>query len=470
MKELLNYLCKFFIYKFNMKWGEIMKKFSKVLLIMGLIMMIMSQSVMADSSTVSSEVKRAESPSAWAIWDIQMSNVYNLGTIENYKNYTNVVISDQFLAIEESFESRFNVTDESKLSKDVNITRGNVVEEFYDIIQATLELENLDGDTKNEALTYFIDQGLINGRGNDNYALEDECTNQEMLVLAKRVYDHLIYSLELDAKGAFWTVNDEDNTVYLLGSIHATDGSVYPMSKEILDAFNSSSALAVEANILSPSQEDTAYIQQIMMLEGDTTIDQLISEDTYKKYVEILSPYGIAPEVYNKLKPWYGAMVVQNLQMANQSYNAAMGVDLYFLSMATGRKSIIELEGIKYQIDMFDSFSAELQEGYLMSVLEGEEASNDLMGQMLKDWKSGDMEDLEQLVFAETEEESELEKEFNEKLWDVRNAHMVEKVLDMLEQDSENDYFLVVGAGHMLNDNGIVESLRNLGYEVEQVK
>ncbi len=40
----------------------------------------------------------------------------------------------------------------------------------------------------------------------------------------------------------------------------------------------------------------------------------------------------------------------------------------------------------------------------------------------------------------------------------------------MLQEDTENDYFVIVGAGHMLNYNGIVELLIKAGFTVEQVK
>lgn len=466
---------------------------------------LMSQSVLAAEPAT----KVAESPSMWAMWDVQMAYTYGIGTAETYQSYSKEIANAAFLTVESSFEKKFNVVDSTKLATKTAVTRGQVINELYDIIK--LALVNTKVDLKSNAMDYFVSNGLVNGRANKAMLLDKTCTNQEMLVLSKRVYDHVVYTLDLDAKGAFWKVSDGDNTVYLLGSVHVTDGSVYPLNKEIINDFISADALVVEANILVSSPEDTAYIQKLVMLDGTKTIDQLISKETYQKYEAAMKALQVAPEVYNKLKPWYAALLLQNTQLTADSYTG-MGIDVYFLSMATGWKPIIELEGARYQLDMFDGFSPALQEEYLASTLAAgdsttttggaittnstssalttnttnsavttngaiattnsavtTEADTDIVGDILKSWKAGDMTELEKMIFAQ-EATTASEKELNDKIWTIRNANMVKKIQDMLVKDSEKDYFVVVGAGHMLNDNGIVSELRKLGYTVEQVK
>lgn len=439
-----------------------MKKINKVISILIAMVILTSVSIYGEETQV------AETPSIWAIWDVQMSNTYGLGDMDSYNNYKDTVKGSEFLTIQSSFETKFEVIDENKVMDDSSLTRGEVIKELYDIIGLALDI-NASEISNEDALNYFVDNELIAGRSNGDYALNKKCTKEEMFVFSKRVYDYLIYSLNLDSKGMFWEVSDEDNTVYLLGSVHVTDGSVYPMNKYILDSFINSDFLVVEANILEPKAEDMLYIQEKMMLQEGTTIDELISKETYDAYVESVSVTGIAPEIYNSLKPWYAAMLIQNLSMAKADYSGSLGIDIYFLSMAYNWKPIVELEGIKYQIDMFDSFSKELQEAYLLGVLEGEDSTQETMDDMLLKWKNGDAKGLEELVFS-TEATSGVDKEFNEKLWDIRNANMVESIEEYLSTDSENDYFVVVGAGHMLNHNGIVSGLIDLGYTVEQVK
>ncbi len=415
------------------------------------------------AGTVQAPAASQDTPAGWAAWDVQMMNTYKLANAGILKQFTDVIQGSQFLSIQQGFEKVFNVTDTTKVEAQQSMTRGKVVEELYDIIQLVLKLEDQD------AVKYFEQNGLIRGNGT-GYALDNSCTVQELLVFSRRVYDLLIYAQGMDAKGAFWKVSDEDNTVYLLGSIHATDGSVYPMSKAILDGFADSESLVVEANTLVHNQEEAAYMQQKMMYTDGTTIDKVLSREVYDKYAALMQAAGMQPEVYNVLKPWAAASVAMVLNMSTSSIEASMGIDVYFLNLAyMNAKPIVEMEGIKFQTDMFESFTPQLQEMYLASMLEGGTESNETLLKMIQSWKVGDMETLEGMVFGQ-EAQTDTDREFNEKLFDIRNANMVVKCQEMLTKDTENDYFVVVGAGHMLNDNGIVEELKKLGYTVEQVK
>ncbi|MBN2221547.1 MAG: TraB/GumN family protein, partial [Vallitaleaceae bacterium] len=435
------------------------KKLSKKVIALALAMGMAIVPVAAEeTSAAETTAQVAESPAAWAIWDVQMTYTYGLGDESTYTGYAAELVGNELSLLESGIESRFSLDEEAVNIGEVK-TRGDVVVALYDFINSALEIEgNADVDT---ALAYFVENGLVNGRVSGDYDLDASCTKQEMLVFANRAYEHMVYALGDEGKGAFWTVSDEDNTVYLLGSIHVADGSVYPLSKEILNSFAASDALVVEANVLMTNPEDVAYVQEIMYLEEGTTLDQLISEESYTAFAQIMDGYGIPKEMYSLFKPWYAAILVQNLTMTTD-YSATMGIDMYFLQLAYNWKPIIELEGVKYQMDMFDGFSPELQEGYLVGALSGEETTNDQLAQMLGYWKTGNVEDLKAMVFAEVDE-TEIEKEFNEKLWDVRDQHMGESVAAMLSEDTEKDYFVIVGAGHMISDTGIVQYLQSLG-------
>jgi len=449
-----------------------MKRISQVMSLVLIISLLMSQLVLGEevqweSAPVPTLISApTDAPSPWAAWEVQMAGVYGLGNEMTYEGYQTEATALQLLAIEASFERTFKVNDVDKIDVDKAITRGDAVKELYDVISLVLNVEK--EATLEVASEYFVANTIIRGRSEGNLALEENCTTQELIIFAKRAYDHTVYALGEDSKGCYWKVSDEDNTVYLLGSIHVTDGSAYPLSKVIMNDFVVADYLAVEANVLVLKPEDTAYIQQIVMLEGDVTLDQLISEENYAAYAEIVSAIGLTEEVYNKFKPWYAAILIQTLLMSEESLEGSMGIDVYFLAAATGWKPIIELESVKYQMDLFDSFSNELQESYLAGVLEGDTESIDAVKDMLAYWKDGNVDELAKMLVVD-EDGDAVSAEFNEKLFTTRNANMLKQVQDMLIKDSENDYFVVVGAGHMVNETGIVQGLRDLGYEVELI-
>jgi len=411
-----------------------------------------------------------DNPSDWAAWNIQMANIYGIGNEALYTAYQTVISPEEFLQVLFSLEYRFQVLDKTKMSILQPMTKGVVIKELYDIAQLAL---GLSGDDDLESATEFmVDNGIVNGDGSKSINSSQLCTKQEAIVMAKRLFDFLAYERDEDSKGCFWKVTDDNNSVYLLGSIHVSDGSIFPMSKAIMNGFIDSDVLAVEANITQTNSEDQEAINQMVYLEEGVHLNQLISEDNYNKFAEIMESYGVTEDVYNQLKPWYAGLLVQNIQMSKQDLQSGLGVDVYFLSAATGWKPIVELEGTLPQLKMIDSFSPKLQEGFLQGILNGQESdeSVDTINSMLESWKNGDAEGIEEYINAMNSSDDPLTEEYNEKLFGVRNASMSEKVVDMLENGGEKDYFVVVGAGHMVTDTGIVQRLKDLGYEVEQIK
>jgi len=63
---------------------------------------------------------------------------------------------------------------------------------------------------------------------------------------------------------------------------------------------------------------------QRAMYADENTLEKNVPEELYKKFVEFVTPYGIQEEVYSKLKPWYAALLVQNLQLMDNSYSGSL--------------------------------------------------------------------------------------------------------------------------------------------------
>ena len=61
-------------------------------------------------------------------------------------------------------------------------------------------------------------------------------------------------------------------------------------------------------------------------------------------------------------------------------------------------------------------------------------------------------------------------KEFNHIFWNTRNNNMFDKTMEYLLDPANKTYFIVVGAGHMGGDSGIITQLKKSGVNVEQVK
>jgi uncharacterized protein YbaP (TraB family) len=162
-----------------------------------------------------------------------------------------------------------------------------------------------------------------------------------------------------------------------------------------------------------------------------------------------------------------------------------MGVDMRFLLKAGIKgKTILELESIKFQVDMFASFSPELQEsmliGSLISGMQDETTSKEeqvaavqaQLLEMLKMWKDGSEVELTEYLGLDEDLQSDdpLVQEYNNKMIVDRNKAMAENIIKYLTGPQDGgDYFVVVGAAHLLGEVGLVQLLTDAGYTVERI-
>lgn len=132
--------------------------------------------------------------------------------------------------------------------------------------------------------------------------------------------------------GFLWKVENNGNTVYLLGSIHVANDKMYPLRPEIEAAFEASQYLGVEVDI---SKIDQAEIQKFILEKGSytdgTKLKDHVSADTYNKVTQLLKANGLAENAFDSFKPWVVTQGVSSLQMQVTSYTADTGIDLYFL-------------------------------------------------------------------------------------------------------------------------------------------
>ena len=416
--------------------------------------------------------------SVWSVWTLNEGENYHIFPMEWYYDSFQKEITDERLEVllqgvsnkfaSLGLEVKKDYTNEPIKDKR---TRRGVVEALFST------LEKYEGIESSSGVEYFEQQGLLLGT-KQGLELDSVCTTEQAVVLATRFIEHTYKGLGAGAKGFTWQVKKGGNTVYLLGSIHVGTSDMYPLNSDLKEAFSKADTLVVEANILAQDEQMNQFIQMAMYSDG-TTIKDHISKDTYDKLVKVLPTFKLSEDQMGQFKPWSVANDLNTINMSQSgtiegSQEAATrGVDMYFLLRGMGEeKSTVELEGLIYQAQLFDNLSAEYQEDYLNTVLDGilnpgvgeEISQTDLVAAWQQDWISGDIEGFKASYGKLMEGDSD---ELTEMLFGVRDKDMAEKIAKMLEQEGENTYFVVVGAGHFTVADTVLDQLKEKGYEVK---
>lgn len=279
----------------------------------------------------------------------------------------------------------------------------------------------------------------------------------------------------------FWQVSSAKATVYLMGSIHFADKSFYPLRNEIVDIFEKSDALVVELDI---NNIDYNAYNRLLLEKGvykdGSTIKDVISEKTWLQLEKRLEQLNISYDDIKSYKPGILVLTLTSMQVMQMGFDPELGIDAYFLNKAVSdfsAKKIIELETLAQQVNLFLNISN--GDLLLKESLYSLDESELMMADMVRYWKAGDKEKMNKLLFEDMLNEYPAFSAIYDSLIYQRNQQMVSKIDDMLTarvQDEsqtklqrQQSYFVVVGSGHLIGEKGIVNALKEKGYEVKRL-
>lgn len=242
---------------------------------------------------------------------------------------------------------------------------------------------------------------------------------------------------------------------------------LYPLSEAIETAFMNSEVVAAEFDVTTVNDTDMLNLtmEKARYPRGENLYSN-IPNDLYQKADELLEEMGGDILLFNTFEPWAVAMEIEAMQLIQYGYSPENGIDIYFLDRAhLEGKRIAELESAQFQLELLDTLPEDLQLFLLEDAVSNPLTEKELE-QMFEAWESGDLHAMEQLAIQDEEDSPELEEVYKI-LIDDRNISMTEKIVTYLE-DTE-DYFVVVGAGHLTGDSGIINLLQNNGYSPVQL-
>ncbi len=261
-----------------------------------------------------------------------------------------------------------------------------------------------------------------------------------------------------------WLLKSDTATVYLLGSVHTGKKENYPLHEKIENAYVASDYLVVEANVSKDKQADLQMktIQLAMFTDGKT-LKSVLPEKTYALVDAEFKKLGYSVASFDMFEPWIVSLSLVSMRTMKMGFDASLGIDQYFLGKANeGKKEILELESIDFQLTLLDSMPLEKQITSLEETCtKSYEDNQKLFDDIYACWKEADAVKMDKLMDL-----SDKNSEFNQIIFKQRDAKMAEKIIEFLKTDKK--YFVVVGAGHLTGEDSVVDLLKKKGYKVIQ--
>lgn len=267
-------------------------------------------------------------------------------------------------------------------------------------------------------------------------------------------------------------------TLYLFGSIHVGDESMYPLPDAVMQAYSNSDALAVEYDILADMNDGAleAYYEAILYARGKT-IESEIGEELYTAAVSILQENGLYNVAYDYYKPILWNDLFSLIASEEAGLSSEYGIDRHFLELAhLEDKEVLEVESMQMQLEMMLNFPDRLQVLMLNDNVEDYADAGESLKETFENWKRGTIDEMtgsssiyvppKYVDFSKSEVE-ELYTEYYTKMITERNEGMAQKAMAYMAENKT--VFFVVGEGHMGGEGGIVQLLKDAGYSVDRV-
>ncbi len=266
------------------------------------------------------------------------------------------------------------------------------------------------------------------------------------------------------SKSCLWVAASSTNKVFLMGSLHVLKSSAYPLAKQIDRAYTASQRLVFETDIGAMMQPAIqAKMLELGVYPEGQDLFQYISAGTRENLERKLNDLGLPVAYFSRFKPWFLAVTLTTLELQRLGFNPLYGIDLHFYNKAkSDEKELAYLEPVEYQLDLLGNMSLQDQKSFLNQTLKDLDIAAQLADEMMTAWQNGDADRLSELLIKSFKDYPGIE----DRLLLQRNKDWLIKIEKMLKESKYT--MVVVGAGHLVGPDSLVELLKQKGYTVKQ--
>ena len=262
-----------------------------------------------------------------------------------------------------------------------------------------------------------------------------------------------------------WQVTGDSARLTLLGSVHMAFPDVYPLREDLETAFENADALVVEVDITGTG---AAEIQRLLLDEGmlpsGQTVEQYLSTPVWRSLLAYMDSHALPGDSFVRMKPGLLATTLSALRLAEFGMQLEHGIDRHFLNRVQGDKPVLELESPAEQVALLLDFpDADLLMAQTLLQLEAMEA---IIAPVYEAWLEGDSATLNQLLLAQERSSHPEFEAIYQRFYDDRNHAMAHRLTELLA--GEGHYFVVVGAGHLVGEEGIIALLQRTGFTISR--
>lgn len=261
-----------------------------------------------------------------------------------------------------------------------------------------------------------------------------------------------------DDTAIFWSISRNGKPAgYLLGTIHSEDPRVLDFSEAFTEVLASNQVFAME---MVPDLPTLQQLTGFMQYQDGTTLESRIGAERFAKLRSALAEYRVPQDWIAVMKVWAAMMT---LSVPPPETGFFMDFSLSLRAAGAGLR-VVGLENLEQQLAFLEDMPMEQQLILLDQALAEYEKVAELHQQMVSSYLNGDLQALSSQSVEQLGELGEEAKQyFLYQGVELRNLRMLDSLVPVLETDR---VFVAVGALHLPGKTGLIQLLRNRGYQL----
>jgi len=264
---------------------------------------------------------------------------------------------------------------------------------------------------------------------------------------------------------SMWQIEGNSNRIYLLGSVHVLRAQDHPIPTAIDDAYEDAEVLIMEVDMddIDPI-EMVGLVSELGMIGDGGSLQEIMGSTLYSEAVDYAARLEIPLEMLGEIEPWLAAITVEQMMLLRIGFNPQYGIEFHLSAMAgKDEKEILGFETAREQLEFLDGLSMPAQRSLLMQTLQESLSIEEDINLLINAWRYGDIDYFEETLLTEMRKYPELYKT----LVVDRNRAWVEKIKKLTTE--KDDYLVVVGALHLVGEDGLPALLSKQGISADQL-
>ena len=291
--------------------------------------------------------------------------------------------------------------------------------------------------------------------------------NTRLFALATVLFILLCTGSNAWAKSSVWKVSKDDDYIYLGGTIHVLSEEDHPLPEEFAQAYADAQEIVLESDLAGAGSADFQQRMVAAMVFTDgRTLSSELNEDTYAKLAAFMAERQIPIEQFAPFQPWGVSLILSVEEYRALGMVPEYGVDAHFAEQASADdKTILSLETLDQQLEFLSSLADMDPNLAIEYTLQDLESASDWLGELKDAWHDGDLARIENNAVAIRFKDDF--PDVYETLLVSRNNNWMPQIVDMFGDDEKE--IVLVGALHMVGEDGLIAQLEEQGFSVVQL-